>query len=71
MLEPCAAQDTIVALQALAEFAHRDTNRGLYTMGIKILATSSPDWEENILLKKDAFGEYISTEVSIVWLFDR
>ena len=51
-------QDTVVALQALSEFAFRDTNRGLYTMNVKLYATSTDDFQEEVLLSKGNFIDY-------------
>jgi len=58
-----------VALEALIEFANRDTNRGLYTMSINMVATSTAGWSKDILLSKDYYGLHHSIAVSLCELF--
>ena len=56
-------QDTMVALEALTEFSSRDTNRGLYTMLVNVLSTSTNGWQEKVLLSKGNFTSYTTMSV--------
>ena len=56
-------QDTIVALEALTEFAYRDTNRGLYSLRLDIDSTSSTDFQKQVRLHRNNFLEYQQFEI--------
>ena len=56
-------QDTIVALQALSEFAYMDTNRGLYTMRVNLYSTHAQHFQKHVTLSKGDFIDYHQIEV--------
>ncbi|XP_005101040.1 CD109 antigen [Aplysia californica] len=50
-----STQDTIIAMEALIEFARADRNRNLFLMSCYISATSSNSWERTMELKQNDF----------------
>lgn len=51
-----STQDTIVAMEALYEFAGQDKHRNIFDLLFSIQATSSPGWEQQIHLEKDLYS---------------
>ena len=58
-------QDSIVALQALLEYAKKDPNRHLYNMALYITATSTPGWQKVVTLNSSNFMELQKVEVGL------
>ncbi|CAH1797576.1 unnamed protein product [Owenia fusiformis] len=62
-----STQDSILSLEALVEFARRDTNRDLYNMEIDLEVTSDPQWRHTVRLNKDNFATLHKVEIPKVW----
>ena len=52
------------AVQALAAYAERDTNRALYDMSITFESTATTGWKKTVHLKKGNFGVLTTLKVS-------
>lgn len=59
-------QDTLIALEALSEFAYRETNRDFYKMTIYLTGTGRPWGEYELTLNKTNFAELYEYIVSII-----
>ena len=51
----CAWQDTLVAMEALYEFANQDKNRNIFNLDFNIKSTSSPGWAKSVSLRKEFY----------------
>lgn len=57
-------QDSIAALQALVEYAKRDTNRALYNVEVVVEATSMGNWSQSVGLDSSNWPSQQEVNVS-------
>ena len=60
-------QDTITALQALAQFAEQQTNRDFSNMNIQLMSTSSPEWSQIFTMSKGDVHGYQTSGVRLLY----
>ena len=54
-----------MAMQALLEYAERDTGRALYCVEVDVEASSSPDWKHNVMLQRGHVSQVHEFDVSM------
>ena len=64
---PC--QDTIVALEAMAEFSYSQTNRAFYHLQLDFKHSQNPTWNARVTLNKDNFANLYEFDVGYIFLF--
>ncbi|XP_064641488.1 CD109 antigen-like isoform X2 [Lineus longissimus] len=62
-----STQDSIVALQALTDFAKLDASRDLYNVEFTVEATSSARWKRTIVLTRENFADLQTVQIPAVW----
>ena len=58
-------QDSIACLQALVEYADRDTNRALYNVAVTVEATSMGNWSSIVALDSTNWPDQQHVDVSV------
>ncbi|ELT87097.1 hypothetical protein CAPTEDRAFT_227765 [Capitella teleta] len=62
-----STRDSITAIQALAEYATRDSNRDLYHIRLEVEVTSAPGWKKVIDLNQQNWQDAIFIEIPKVF----
>ncbi|KAL8603129.1 hypothetical protein ACOMHN_059301 [Nucella lapillus] len=62
-----STQDTLVAMNALAEFTQVDPNRNVFDLMVLLTSTATPSWVRNYYLKKHDYTTLHMDSIPTVW----
>ncbi|KAK7114535.1 CD109 antigen-like [Littorina saxatilis] len=62
-----STQDTIIAMEALYEFAAQDKNRNIFNLDFTMWSTSSAGWKRTVALRQDHYTFLTKDCIPVVW----